>query len=208
LVFVLPIVVVDALPEVVVDVMAVPEVVVAVVSVVIVPEVSVIVPDGMAVELLDVAPAPVVSVVVIVPVVDEVSVVELVLIAVSVAAVSVLTVSSFLQPTAKTATANSATRVTYSDFFIIRKSPSNSQASRPGSMFDVFRYGGLLGCPITPLFISSERWRGMRTNKKSVEQLHKGGRMATMLQVLCADFRRRPQHALPRTPAVYSGTAL
>jgi len=107
----------------------VPEVVVEVVEVLAVDEVSVIVPEGIA--EVEVAPevadaeVPVVSVPVVI--VDAVSV-ELIVPVVPVAAVSVdivddevalesveavslLTFSSFLQPTAKMATANSATRV-------------------------------------------------------------------------------------------------
>jgi len=106
LVLVEPIVVVLAVPDVVVEVIAVPEVVVAVVSVFIVPDVSVIVPEGMAEVELIVPPA--VSVVEL----------ELVVMAVSVAAVSLTVVSSFLHPTAKMATANRATRVIQNDFFI------------------------------------------------------------------------------------------
>jgi len=98
-----------------VEVDEVPEVVVAVVAVVAVLEVSVIVPDGIAdVSVLEVIVVPVadVSVVLIVPVVPVsvdmvVDEVELL----SVIAVSVLTFSSFLQPTAKMATANRAMRV-------------------------------------------------------------------------------------------------
>jgi hypothetical protein len=108
-----PIVVVLAVPDVVVEVIAVPEVVVAVVSVFRVPDVSVIVPEGMAEVELIVPPA--VSVLVIAVSVVEL---ELVVMAVSVAAVSVTVVSSFLHPTAKIATANSATRVNQNDFFI------------------------------------------------------------------------------------------
>lgn len=99
----------------------VPDVVVWVVCVVAVDDVSVIVPDGIA----DVVVAPevaeasvvviVVSVELIVPVVPVAAVsVDIVVEDValeSVTAVSVLTFSSFLQPTAKMAIANSATRV-------------------------------------------------------------------------------------------------
>jgi hypothetical protein len=80
-----------------------------------------IVPDVPLVSV-DVMPVPLVadiSVVDIVPVVDEVSVVDIVLvIPVSDAAVSVLAFSSFLQPNAKIATARRERNVSVRDFFI------------------------------------------------------------------------------------------
>jgi hypothetical protein len=113
-----PIVVVPVVPEVVVAVT--PEVVVAVVSVFIVPDVSVIVPLGMAeVEVAEpIAPLSVVDIVPVVPVAAvSVDIVLLDETPVSVAAVSVFAFSSFLQPTAKMATAKRAIRVRVS-FFI------------------------------------------------------------------------------------------
>jgi hypothetical protein len=107
--------------EVVVD--AVPEVVVAVVSVFIVLAVSVaLAADVVVVPAEPIAPVSVV--VTVVPVVPVVSVAELVVAAAPVSAavvvppVSVFAFSSFLQPTAKIATAKRATRVTMRDFFI------------------------------------------------------------------------------------------
>lgn len=100
-------------PLVVVDV--VPEVLVAVVAVVIVPDVSVEVPAGIAeVEVEDEVSVDIVeavSVAIVPDVSDELT-------AVSVAAVSVLAASSFLQPKAKRVTATRASRVTSRDFFM------------------------------------------------------------------------------------------
>jgi hypothetical protein len=95
----------------------VPEVVVAVVAVVAVLDVSVAVPLGIAEVVVEELIAPE-SVVDIVPVVEEVSELTVVVALTPVSVVSVFTFSSFLQPTAKIATANRATRVTMRDFFI------------------------------------------------------------------------------------------
>ncbi|MGZ7037509.1 MAG: hypothetical protein ACXVJO_05005 [Thermoanaerobaculia bacterium] len=108
-----PAVVVEDVPDVVVAV--VPDVVVAVVAVVTVLDVSVMLPDGIADVL--VMPVPVVSVVLIEPVVSVVAVLTVEVMAVSVVAVSVVTVSSFLHPKANIVIAASANRVIIS-FFI------------------------------------------------------------------------------------------
>jgi len=104
-----PAVVVEDVLDVVVAV--VPDVVVAVVAVVMVLDVSVMLPDGIADVLF--MPVPVVSVVLIEPVVLAVE-----LMAVSVVAVSVFTFSSFLHPKANIVIAASASRLIIRDFFI------------------------------------------------------------------------------------------
>jgi hypothetical protein len=144
-VLVLDAVVVPVVPEV--DVAVVPVVVVEVVAVV--ADVSVAVPEGIA----EVA---VLSVVDIVPAVEAVSVLLVVeaLTPVSVAAVSVEAFSSFLQPTAKMATANRATRVTMRDFFIFSISFNLSGSSEPDAKCRCERetMRSFLWVPESPLF--------------------------------------------------------
>jgi hypothetical protein len=126
-VVVVPLVPVMPVPDVSIDVMPVPVVPVADVSMAVVMDVSVV-------DMVPVVPVAEVSVD-IVEEVDDVSVVDEA--DVSVVAVSVFVVSSFLQPRANRATANRAINVTTKDFFIadvllkFQISRSDSSCSMP-----------------------------------------------------------------------------
>jgi pimeloyl-ACP methyl ester carboxylesterase len=166
-------VVVPVVDEVVVEVT--PPVVVAVVAVVVVADVSVIVPEGMA----EVA---VLSVVDIVPAAVSVPpVVVVALTPVSVAAVSVVAFSSFLQPTAKIATANRATRVTMRDFFIFNFSLNFQGLSEPD-----------LGC---------------RCRKKNDSLVSPGARITSFRKTSGAPMRAIPLFGV-RNGGCYQGHAM